>query len=760
MKLKRSVYYPLSFVIFLMIFYILSNASIGMVVYPFAVAFMFALVWVNQKAWIVCPAYLVGSLLFDFSFVNIICSICAVLVLLIPYYLHIFVRKNIKLWEFCIYCGVAYIPNLIFEIYNNGNFYFNIVSLICGVLFFVLSIQFLEVLFIKGLSLKLNILEYISGGVFLVVLSDGLTFLSLGPFSFLKLFVSFVILFIGYSSKSYYAVFASALLGFGSLLGMGNPVYIAPFMIWAMFISPFKSYKKYLMPVALIVSECLSEFCFDLYYNYSPWEIAPILASCLIFLLIPEKIYDKIRMILRTKPTRIAIKDVVNRNREVLEKRLGYLSDIFADMDRSFRKLTKNSLSKQEIQDVLKRELRLKVCENCANFNRCQRVYTKEIEDVYDEISEIAFEKGRINILDLPSFLNSHCSKTTAIISSVNTICEQYRRYSELVGSVDLSKLLIADEFYGISNIFKKLSNEVSVPISFDCAREDKILQELLFNDVICDDIVVFERDIHILEVSLLVRNEDKDKTLIPKIVGKICGVEMCVQEVVNSLKPGWTTLLLKTAPKFDCLFGISSKSKNNASKSGDCHSVIKLDSDKFMFALCDGMGSGEKAEEISSVAIDMVENFYKAGFESDVIMSSVNKLLSIQQQDVFSAVDLCVVDLKIGFANFVKMGAPACFLVKNDECRIIDGGALPVGIVSEGVPAEKKEFVDSGDFIVLVTDGISDSFESDEALGEYICSLKDKNPQAFSDKILQKALENSGEIAKDDMTVLVIKIL
>ena len=36
----------------------------------------------------------------------------------------------------------------------------------------------------------------------------------------------------------------------------------------------------------------------------------------------------------------------------------------------------------------------------------------------------------------------------------------------------------------------------------------------------------------------------------------------------------------------------------------------------KFLFAINDGMGSGEQAENASELSISLVENFYKAGFE------------------------------------------------------------------------------------------------------------------------------------------------
>jgi len=43
--------------------------------------------------------------------------------------------------------------------------------------------------------------------------------------------------------------------------------------------------------------------------------------------------------------------------------------------------------------------------------------------------------------------------------------------------------------------------------------------------------------------------------------------------------------------------------------------------------------------------------------------------------------------------------------------------------------------------------------------LADYISRNKTQNPQSLADDIMQKALENNGGIAKDDMSVLVIKI-
>ena len=60
---------------------------------------------------------------------------------------------------------------------------------------------------------------------------------------------------------------------------------------------------------------------------------------------------------------------------------------------------------------------------------------------------------------------------------------------------------------------------------------------------------------------------------------------------------------------------------------------------------------------------------------------------------------------------------------------------------------------------LVISTDGINDSFESDDCCADFINNINSLNPQEVADQILQKALENNGGIAKDDMTVVVAKV-
>ena len=746
---------------FLGLFFVLNLSSIAGVIFPFAFSMMFALVWANQKIWLVCPAYLISSIVLDHSMPSIIGAICSVFFLFVPYLIHYFCKKPLPVWELSIYCFLSQIASMVFAITssNFNSIYYSVASCVLGVLFMLGSITFFEAIFVRGFNYRLSAVELISGGVILMALAGGLVPVQLYGFSFLKLFVSFVLLAITYCSKTYYSVFVAAILGLGTLISTLNPIFIAPFMLWALAISPFKTYRKYFSAISLLITEIVIGYFLNLYPDFSWISILPAGISCIIFALIPDKIYESIKGVFDLKGDRIAVKNVVNRNREVLKRRLGSLSDVFGEMNKVFRGLVKQNLSEEEVKKLLRDEIVSRNCESCPDRARCHRTFQAETEKVLDELVTIAFEKGKITLLDIPSYLNSRCGRLNGIISATNSLTRQYKSYSGMLSNIDMSKMLIADQLGGISSLMRDLSKEVDTEISFDGRREQKIIDELLFNDIVCSDVIVFERDARTCEASVVVRNTDAEKIKIADIIGKICKSKMGVYEKFPSTKPGWTTLSLKTASKYDCVFAISQHTKAGSSRSGDSHSVQRLNGDRFMFSLCDGMGSGKDAENTSEIAIGLIENFYKAGFDSELVLSSVNKLLSLQREEKFSALDVCVLDLKNGFADFVKMASPISLIMSNENVSRIESGALPLGIVDKVNPTTKKVVVSSGDNIVLVTDGVSDSFATDEAFEDFVKSCYAKNPQTIADKILEQALANNDGCARDDMTVMVVKV-
>ena len=66
---------------------------------------------------------------------------------------------------------------------------------------------------------------------------------------------------------------------------------------------------------------------------------------------------------------------------------------------------------------------------------------------------------------------------------------------------------------------------------------------------------------------------------------------------------------------------------------------------------------------------------------------------------------------------------------------------------------------LNSGDILLLLSDGISDAFFSNTDTVDFLMSQNTKNPQTLANNLLEEAIKNYGGVAKDDMTAICVKI-
>jgi stage II sporulation protein E len=66
------------------------------------------------------------------------------------------------------------------------------------------------------------------------------------------------------------------------------------------------------------------------------------------------------------------------------------------------------------------------------------------------------------------------------------------------------------------------------------------------------------------------------------------------------------------------------------------------------------------------------------------MIMQSVNQLLQISGQDVFSALDIAVFNQASGEMDFIKVGASDGFIKREDSVEVVEAGSLPIGILED----------------------------------------------------------------------------
>ena len=214
---------------------------------------------------------------------------------------------------------------------------------------------------------------------------------------------------------------------------------------------------------------------------------------------------------------------------------------------------------------------------------------------------------------------------------------------------------------------------------------------------------------------------------------------------------------------RFYGLQGIASEKKTGSFISGDSFSFFALDDGNYHVCLSDGMGSGSRANQESEMVVDLLQKFMEAGFRKEIAIKLMNSAMVLQgEENSFSTLDYGMIDLYTGQLELIKIGGAASFIKRGSEVEIVCEGNLPAGAdVHMEVESVKKQ-LGSGDFLVMVTDGVIEYLNvrnPKETLMDIICGIQTDNAGVLAEKILEQVLSYTGGHAMDDMTVLVTGI-
>ena len=187
----------------------------------------------------------------------------------------------------------------------------------------------------------------------------------------------------------------------------------------------------------------------------------------------------------------------------------------------------------------------------------------------------------------------------------------------------------------------------------------------------------------------------------------------------------------------------------------GDETGELRMPSGKVVYAVSDGMGSGEEANRESRAAIDLLFDQFRLGVERELIYENVNRLLIARgEKEVYATLDAASIDLVTGEAEMVKFGAPPTCLIRGGNVRTLSGEALPCGIVDEARPYIRRIRLRQRDRLVFCTDGVYDLLGKDmeEALKRGAAAPLDRMAEE-----LMAAARDRGQ--RDDMTVMVVEV-
>ncbi len=621
----------------------------------------------------------------------------------------------------------------------------------CLTFVFIIAISALEK---KGLKYKMNTEDYTAIIVCIVILGIGICNL-ISPL-FWKGLSLFIILVTIYFFKTGVGVTVGSSLGVSLAVYYGNINYLACFIIIALVAEGLFSVSMYLSAIALIFTDYLIQAIFNVYPSYGVHDIIPVIIASLLFCILPTKLianYKDKFCLFREKQL---VRQTINRNRIMLSNKLFELSNAFTEMANAFNLFKQCETSIDKVKERTIYDINEKLCKACEGYTRCKsKEKSKNIG--LNKMFDIGLAKGKLSLIDLPEELGNVCIHPTDIIYYTNRFLAEYRNYKLSTMNLTSSRAIISKEAEGVAEILKGLALESGTQLKYQSKLEKTLSEELFKNGFLVSEILIYGEEKRI-NVSLILNMKEFNLHNLQSIIGKNLNtsVILCEKTNINEEK---IYLSFKRRVEYDAVFGVSKVKKDGSEVSGDTHSVLRISDEKFLVALSDGMGSGEKAETVSSISLSLIESFYKAGMNSNLILSTVNKLLSINTEDSFTALDVSVVNLKDRKVDFIKYGAPYGFIVNEGAVKIIEGNTLPLGILEELAPSVAQTDVYDGDMIVLLTDGISDAFGSSSAIIDFLRTVPAKNPQTLTNQLLAKAVSLTGGKHNDDMTALAVRI-
>ncbi len=606
----------------------------------------------------------------------------------------------------------------------------------------------------KGFRFKLDFEDYFSIFIMAGILGLGVCNL-LSPFIFKGVSV-FIILLCCFIFPSGLSTVVSAVFGLTLSVYYNNLNYVSIFILYGVFSQSLLATSRHLSALAVLACDYALQVVFSIYPSYTTTHFVCILFGSLAFCVCPTTFLKSFKDKITSFREKQLVRQTINRNRIVLSNKLFDVSNVFAEMANSFKLFKKHNLCEQSTKTIIEKEIATCVCRSCDNFDKCKK-NERAINLSITKLIDIGFAKGKLSLIDLPTELSKTCVHPNNILFAINKLLADYRARLIENANLEIGRDLIAKEAFGISEVLRSLALESGQLLKFHNKLEKTLYENLFKAGFFVTELLLYGEEDR-LNASIIICMEEFSLVELVNVVSKTLNTQMEIENrsQVNQQK---TYISLKKSNEYEAVFGIAKAVKDGSTKSGDTYAMAKISSDKVLLALSDGMGSGLDAENVSSTSLSLIESFYKAGLNDQLILDTVNQLLSINTEDFFTALDISVIDLKKCSADFIKYGAPYGFIVNENGIRIVEGSSLPLGIIDGLKPSIATTQLNDGDMVVLLTDGISDAFNNSGAIIDFLRSLPAKNPQTLAEQILNKAVELNQNQVKDDMTALAVRV-
>ena len=559
-----------------------------------------------------------------------------------------------------------------------------------------------------------------------------------------------------------------------TIIGLGQPLIIAIYAICGMISGILNKIGRAGILLGIIVGIGICAYLTTNGYEPTYMYLREIVIAAIALLFMPKGVNLNIEDIIgKTKMLPVTGDNRLEENKETIYK-LNTMSEAINEIAKSYDEAAATIVEDKDLIEQNKKSFKDDLLINIENIS--ENILYDDIinyeNGIIDDIFDVLLEKGELEKQDLIDVFEKHNSYIDVGIEDEEMLRNIEKNIFQMIKTINYT--------YGLSKInfiWKKKISEGNKVISDQLGKVSQAIDSLA-EDIKNDDGSNVENEIKQIKILLEQKNinyigiEVKKQKNGRYIIGVILEEpenKYKVEEILSRLlksnikyvKTKDDIQIFETIDKFKINIGVSHTTKTNSKISGDSSTQIKLKDGKYLLAISDGMGSGEKAKNYSKMAIKMLENLFASGFDRELSLELINSALTkIDEENTFATLDIAILDLYKGNIEFIKSGACPTYIKTKNEVYELEEESTPAGLINNLRVVTYDRDLEDGDIIVMFSDGIIDSKPEDKKwLKRFISQIKIEDVQKTADLMIRESIDNGLGIARDDMTVIIAKI-
>lgn len=391
-------------------------------------------------------------------------------------------------------------------------------------------------------------------------------------------------------------------------------------------------------------------------------------------------------------------------------------------------------------------------CGSCAMYAHCysRKLYgTENAEDIICT----RLLSGGLKKSDLPDKYAESCIKLTEIVEKLND------GYAELVNEHfrDNKTEILASEYNTMARLIKYTSQKANTDKTPDRNLFELANAALAAIGVRFSSLEAYGERIKTIDVHGVCSDKFPCTSAeLSRYMSEKCGILFGEPEFFGCGEKMTMRMTRKRRLKLE--YARSACAKDGNAVNGDSVSFFESDEDYFYALISDGMGSGRSAALTSRLTSVFIEKLLTTGAHKNVTLELLNNLLLSKNDESFATVDLLEIDLLSGDASFIKAGAAPAYIIRASKLYKIASYTPPAGIIRSFNAENTKFSLESGDTVLMLSDGIVQSSDEVPWLCEMLSFDNGDDPAKLAEKVLSKARKIN--MREDDMTCVAVRVI